>query len=102
MAKIVLEGFLGESQQQEVDLKVAAVPMRLGGLGFRQEVRLVHSGLLGPTHCHDPIPFAHVAQFRELQESTRVLHASGFIGRPSWRSLRAGARPLPATVAEAV
>ena len=36
----------------------------------------------------------------ELQESTRVLDASGFIGRPSWTSLRAVARPPPPAVAE--
>ena len=66
-------------------------------------------GVVGRRIAHDTSSSACHGQCRdggfgrqraELQESTRVLDANGFIGRPSWTSLRAGARPPPPTVAE--
>ena len=112
----LLGGLPGESQQQEVAQDVATLPMRLGRLGLRSGVknciwRIL--GVVGRRIAHDTSSSACHGQavmealegnaqgcIGELQESTRVLDASGFIGRPSWTSLWAGARPPHPTVAE--
>ena len=115
MARL-LGGLPGESQQQEVAQDVATLPMRLGGLGLRSASRTAPGAFcsswaeaLPMIQARLPIMANAVMEglegnaqgcIGELQESTRVLDASGFIGRPSWTSLRAGARPPPPTVAE--
>ena len=103
MARL-LGGLPGESQQ-------CALRMRLGGLGLRSVSRTVWRilGVVAMIQARLPVMANAVMEalegnaqgcIGELQESTRVLDASGFIGRPSWTSLRAGTRPLPPTVAE--
>ena len=115
MARL-LGGLPGESQQQEVAQDVATLPMRLGGLGLRSASRTAFGAFwaswadaLPMIQARLPVMANAVMEalegnaqgcIGELQESTRVLDASGFIGRPSWTSLRAGAYPPPSTVAE--
>ena len=101
MARL-LGGLPAESQQQEVAQDVATLPMRLGGLGLRSVSRTAPGAFWASWAGALPIIQGRLliianavmevlegnAQgcIGELQESTRVLDASGFIGRPSWTS----------------
>ena len=113
----LLKGLPGYGQQKAVRHQLASLPMRMGGLGLRSAVRTSPAAFWASwadslSMIQTRLPEIADAVIRQmvareatgclakLQESTRVLDLSGFVGRPQWADLRDGVRPPPTTVAE--
>ena len=90
--------------------------MRMGGFGLRSASRtapaacwaswanalpMIQARLPAIAHCCTSIlQVAPRGCVGELLETSRVLDLSGFIGRPNWVHVRAGARSPPVTVVD--
>ena len=113
----LLEGLPGDLQQQHEAAQLATLPMRMGGLGLCSASRMAPSAYWASwadsfPMIQDRLPgiadmVARQLESEEpvgclasLQHASEVLDRSGFVGRPTWESLRGGSRPPPNTVAE--
>ena len=112
-----LLGALPGSQEQIATARdITTLPMRLGGLGLRSAARTGPGAYWASwadalPMLHDRLPAATeemLAQLRgepegcllELQVASMVLVREGFVSRPSWEELKAGARPPPPLTAD--
>ena len=107
----VLGGLLGDNAQKATAERIASLPMRLGGLGLRSAKRMAPAAYWASwadalSMLSERLP--HIADLvvdqmadgapldgclGELCKATEILDRSGFVGRPEWGDLRAGARP---------
>ena len=108
----LLTGLPGDGQQQAVGHQLASLPRFRPSFGS-QNFRSCFLGVIGRRSLHDSDSSSRdrgrseqmgareaTGCLAELQESTRVLDLSGFVGRPQRADLRDGVRPHPTTVAE--
>ena len=111
-----LEGVPGNHHQQVVAVQLVSLPMRMGRLGLRSASKIAPAAYWASWADALPMIQGRVPQIAglvvqlldqdatgclgELQQATATLDWSGFVGTPNWRSLSAGARPLPVAQAE--
>ena len=101
----------GTEEQITIARDITTLPMRLGGLGLRSAGRTAPGAYWASwadalRMLRDRLPaateeiLAHSSGepegcLHELQTASGILDREGFVGRPSWQELRAGARPPP-------
>ena len=106
----------GTEEQISTARDITTLPMRLGGLGLRSAGRIAPGAYWASWAdalpvLRDRLPaateeiLAHLIGepegcLRELQTASGILDREGFVGRPSWQELRAGARPPPPLTAD--
>ena len=106
----------GTEEQISTARDITTLPMRLGGLGLRSAGRIAPGAYWASwadalPMLRDRLPaateeiLAHLSGepegcLRELQTASGILDREGFVGRPSWQELRAGARPPPPLTAD--
>ena len=112
----LLEGLPGDVEQKTWAQTIATMPMRMGGLGLRSATRMSPAAYWAswanalhmisqrlPEGANDIVtqlagePAGCLA---ELQSAANELDRCGFVGRPSWEALKAGARPPAPEVTE--
>ena len=114
--EVLLEGLPGDVEQKTWAQRIATMPMRMGGLGLRSATRMSPAA-----YCASWADALHMTSQRlpevandivtqlaeepagclaELQSAANDLDRCGFVGRPSWEALKAGARPLAPEVTE--
>ena len=106
----------GDHEQTTMAHNLASLPMRLGGLGLRSARRLASAAYWASwgdamPMLQERVPEATAIITRELAGIPRgclgelhtacgILDREGFVGRPTWEELLAGARPLPPEAAD--
>ena len=107
----LLGGLPGEVHEQEVARNIASLPMRMGGLGIRSAQRMALGAFWAswadalhmidqrlPTVADRVVNTLRADEeprgcLGELRNAAGVLDRHGFVGRPSWNSIRSGVRP---------
>ena len=107
----LLGGLPGEVHEQEVARNIASLPMRMGGLGIRSAQRMAPGAYWAswadalhmidqrlPTVADRVVNTLRADEeprgcLGELRNAAGVLDRHGFVGRPSWNSIRSGVRP---------
>ena len=106
----------GDHEQTTMAHNLASLPMRLGGLGLRSARRLASAACWASwgdamRMLQERVPEAtailtrelagiHRGCLGELHTACGILDREGFVGRPTWDELLAGARPLPPEAAD--
>ena len=108
----------GGDQEKQDAARLATLPMRMGGLGFRSAVRMAPAAHWASWADALPMLLERlpvVAQnavnvldgdvnvdgcLGEVRQAAAGLDRQGFIGRPQWGALQMGARPPPSTDSE--
>ena len=114
----LMGGLTGTEQERTTAHQLATLPMRLGGLGLRSASRMAPASFwsswadaLQMIHQRLPEVADTIVEslegprevggcIGELRAVTAALDQQGFIGRPTWTDLKAGARPPPANLTE--